>query len=63
MQLFHALGAVLLTIEAPGSETESALRDAFRVAETLDETDYRLRILWCLWCHALNRGAFRDALA
>ena len=63
MQLFQALGAVLLTIEDSGFAAESALRRALGIAESLDETDYQLRILWCSWAHALNRGAFSEALA
>ena len=63
MQLFQALGAVLLTIEDSGFAAESALRHALGIAESLDETDYQLRILWCSWAHALNRGAFSEALA
>ena len=63
MQLFHALGAVLLNIDASGPAIVSALTKALDIANTLDETDYRLRAIWCLWCHALNRGAFREALA
>jgi hypothetical protein len=63
MQLSHALGAVLLNIDTSVAEMESALNTALRIADALDETDYRLRVLWCLWCHALNRGAFREALA
>jgi predicted ATPase/DNA-binding winged helix-turn-helix (wHTH) protein len=63
LQLQHALGAVLLNIEAAGAEMETALLTALRIADDLEETDYRLRVLWCLWCHALNRGAFREALA
>ena len=63
MQLCHALGAVLLNIDTSVSVMESALNTALAIADTLDETDYRLRVLWCLWCHALNRGTFREALA
>jgi predicted ATPase/DNA-binding winged helix-turn-helix (wHTH) protein len=63
MQLFHALGAVLLNIETSGPAIVSALTKALEIAIALDETDYRLRAIWCLWCHALNRGAFREALA
>ena len=63
MQLCHALGAVLLNIDTSVSEMESALNTALVIADALDETDYRLRVLWCLWCHALNLGAFREALA
>jgi len=62
LQLYHALGAVLLNIEASGPEMEAALTNALRIAEALDDTDYKLRVLWCLWCHAHNRGAFREAL-
>ncbi len=63
MQLCHALGAVLLNIDTSVSEMELALNTALGIADALDETDYRLRVLWCLWCHALNRGTFREALA
>ncbi|MFZ5784242.1 MAG: ATP-binding protein [Pseudomonadota bacterium] len=63
MHFQHALGAVLLNIEASGPELETALNEALAIAEQLDDTDYKLRVLWCLWCHAHNRGAFREALA
>ncbi len=63
LQFQHALGAVLLNIEASGPEIETALNEALRIAEDLNDTDYKLRILWCLWCLAHNCGAFRDALA
>ena len=33
-----------------------------RIAEDLDHTDYKLRVLWCLWCYAHNRGAMREAM-
>jgi predicted ATPase/DNA-binding winged helix-turn-helix (wHTH) protein len=59
----HALGAVLLNIEASGPELETSLKEALRISEKLNDTDYKLRVLWCLWCHAHNRGAFREALA
>jgi predicted ATPase/DNA-binding winged helix-turn-helix (wHTH) protein len=62
MHFQHALGAVLLNIEASGPELETALNEALGIAEQLDDTDYELRVLWCLWCHAHNRGAFREAL-
>jgi hypothetical protein len=62
MQLFHALGAALLNIEGSGPEIVSALTQALKIAQRLDETDYQLRMLWCLWCHALNNGQFREAL-
>lgn len=63
LQFQHALGAVLLNIEASGPELEAALNQALGIAEQLDDIDYKLRVLWCLWCHAHNRGAFREALA
>jgi predicted ATPase/DNA-binding winged helix-turn-helix (wHTH) protein len=58
----HALGAVLLNIEASGTETSTALAKALRIAEELDDTDFTLRVLWCQWCDAHNRGAFREAM-
>lgn len=63
LQFQHALGAVLLNIEASGPELETALNEALRLAEQLDDVDYMMRVLWCLWCDAHNRGAFREALA
>jgi predicted ATPase/DNA-binding winged helix-turn-helix (wHTH) protein len=63
LQFQHALGAVLLNIEASGPEIETALNEALRIAEDLNDTDYTLRVLWCLWCLAHNRGVFREALA
>ncbi len=46
LQFQHALGAVLLNIEASGPEIENALNEALRIAEDLNDTDYKLRILW-----------------
>jgi predicted ATPase/DNA-binding winged helix-turn-helix (wHTH) protein len=63
LQFQHALGAVLLNIEASGPEIETALNEALRIAEDLNDTDYKLRVLWCQWCLAHNCGAFREALA
>ncbi len=54
LQFQHALGAVLLNIEASGPEIETALNEALRIADDLNDTDYKLRILWCLWCLAHN---------
>jgi predicted ATPase/DNA-binding winged helix-turn-helix (wHTH) protein len=62
MQLYHALGAVLLNVEASAGAIESALTRALEIAERLQDNDYLLRIIWCLWCHALNLGAFREGL-
>ncbi len=62
MQLFHARGAALLNIEGNGPEIVSALSQSLTIAESLNDTDFQLRALWCLWCHALNNGQFRQAL-
>jgi predicted ATPase/DNA-binding winged helix-turn-helix (wHTH) protein len=62
MQLYHALGAVLLNVEASANAIESALTRALELAERLGDNDHLLRIVWCLWCHALNLGAFREGL-
>jgi hypothetical protein len=62
MQLYHALGAVLLNVEASADAIESSLNRALEIAERLQDNDHLLRIVWCLWCHALNLGAYRQAL-
>ena len=62
MQLYHALGAVLLNVEASAGSIEFALARALEIAERLQDNDHLLRIVWCLWCHALNLGAFREGL-
>ncbi len=51
------------TLRRQARRSKAALNEALRIAEDLNDTDYKLRVLWCLWCLAHNCGAFRDALA
>lgn len=63
MQLLAALGGAVVNSNRPGPEKLALFTQALRIAESLDDTDYRLRALWGLWCDRLNNGVFGAALA
>ena len=62
MQLFEALGAALMYTRGATPETRAAFARAFEIADSLDDTDYRLRALWGLWVDRMNDGAVSDAM-
>jgi predicted ATPase len=62
MQLSAALGAALMYTRGAKPETRAAFARALEIADSLDDTDYRLRALWGLWVDRMNDGAVRDAM-
>jgi predicted ATPase/DNA-binding winged helix-turn-helix (wHTH) protein len=62
MQLFAALATALLYTKGPGQEVNAAWTNVLRIAESLDDIDYRLRALWGLWASRVNSGEPRPAL-
>jgi predicted ATPase/DNA-binding winged helix-turn-helix (wHTH) protein len=62
MQLNAALGAALMYTKGTAPETRLAFAQALEIADSLDDTDYRLRALWGLWVDRMNDGAVRDAM-
>jgi hypothetical protein len=64
MKLHAALGASLIpTRGAAGPEIGAAWTKALEIAESLDDTEYRLRSLWGLWSFHISGGQYRVALA
>jgi predicted ATPase/DNA-binding winged helix-turn-helix (wHTH) protein len=63
MQLLVALGAARLLTVGTGAESGSAWERAFRIADCLDDADYRLRALWGLYVQRFTAGDYRAALA
>ena len=63
MQLYWGLGWSLMYTAAPARETGAAWASALELAQSLDDTDYRLRALWGLWAGRINNGEFREARA
>jgi len=63
MQLLTAWGVSLLLTRGGAAEMNAAWTSALRIAEELDDTDYRLRALWGLYIDHLTRGDYRTALA
>ena len=63
MQLQAALGASLLFTNGSTSEIERACTTAFRLAESLGDTEYQLRALWGLWVYRNHCGEYSAALA
>jgi predicted ATPase/DNA-binding winged helix-turn-helix (wHTH) protein len=63
MQLHAALGAVLFITKGSGPETLAAWTSVFEIAESLDDTDYRLRALWGLFTDFTTSSRYRAALA
>jgi len=62
MQLLAALGAALVWTKGPGPEAEAAFEDALQIAESLDDADYQIRVLWGLWSSHFNSGRIRTSL-
>lgn len=62
MVLLTALGVALYSI-GPKPETKSAWTDVLRIADALDDDDFRLRALWGLWVVGVTGGKQRPALA
>jgi len=64
MQLFLALGITILYTRNVGSATMvAALTKALELAESLDDTEYRLRAMFALYVYRLVTGDYRAALA
>jgi predicted ATPase len=61
MRLSTALGAALMYTQL-GPEPRAAFMQALGIAESLHDTDYRLRALWSLWVDRMNDGALADSL-
>jgi predicted ATPase/DNA-binding winged helix-turn-helix (wHTH) protein len=56
MRLQAALGWSLIPTKGPLPETRHAWAKALEIAESLNDTEYRLRALWGLWVHHLDSG-------
>src|SRR2546422_5454111 len=63
MELLAALGAALMYTKGAVPETRVAFAGALEIADSLDDTDYRLRALWGLWVDRMNSGDVRQAVA
>jgi predicted ATPase/DNA-binding winged helix-turn-helix (wHTH) protein len=61
MKLFTALGWALIWTNVPASG--AAWGTALKLAETLDDTEYRLRALRGMWTASLTIGDFNNSLA
>ena len=62
MQLLAALGTALVWTRGAGAETDAAFADALKIAESLDDADYQIRVLWGLWSSHFNSGRIRMSL-
>jgi predicted ATPase/DNA-binding winged helix-turn-helix (wHTH) protein len=62
MRLATGLGAALMYTRGATPETRAAFARALEIADSLDDTDYRLRAFWGLWVDRMNDGAVRDAM-
>jgi predicted ATPase/DNA-binding winged helix-turn-helix (wHTH) protein len=63
MQLYAALGAALFLTRGSCPEMVAAFASAFEIAESLDDTDYRLRALWGSFMEHITSLRYREALA
>ncbi|SHL09971.1 Predicted ATPase [Bradyrhizobium lablabi] len=63
MQLYAALGAALFLTKGSCPEMVAAFASAFEIAESLDDTDYRLRALWGAFMEHITSLRYRAALA
>jgi predicted ATPase/DNA-binding winged helix-turn-helix (wHTH) protein len=63
MQLYAALGAALFLTKGSCPEMVAAFKNAFEIAESLDDSDYRLRALWGSFMENITNFHYRAALA
>jgi predicted ATPase len=63
MQLQAALGAALFLTKGSCPEMVAAWTAALKIAEVLDDADYRLRALWGLYVDCITSGRYPAALA
>jgi predicted ATPase/DNA-binding winged helix-turn-helix (wHTH) protein len=62
MQLLSALGTARLVTRGTTPEAETAWQRALEIAESLGDTNYRLRGLHGLYAYHLTNGEYREAL-
>jgi predicted ATPase len=62
MQLYAALGSALMNTNSVGPDMTMIWTTVLRIAERLDDFDYRLRAHWGLWVDCCNQGRYADAL-
>jgi predicted ATPase/DNA-binding winged helix-turn-helix (wHTH) protein len=62
MELLAALGAALVWTKGPGPETDATFTSALKIADSLDDGDYQIRVLWGLWSSHFNSGRIRMSL-
>jgi predicted ATPase/DNA-binding winged helix-turn-helix (wHTH) protein len=62
MQLLAALGSALVWTKGPGPDADGAFANALRIADSLGDGDYQVRILWGLWSSHFNSGRIRTSL-
>ena len=62
MQLLLMHGELLRFVKGGAREAVDALANALKLAEGLDETNYRLQALHGLWAYFLNSGGVWDAI-
>lgn len=63
MQLYAALGAALFLTKGSCPEMVAAFTRTLEIAESLDDTDYRLRALWGSFMEHITSLRYRAALA
>jgi predicted ATPase len=63
MHLYAALGAALFLTKGSCPEMVAAFARALEIAESLDDTDYRLRALWGSFMKHITSLRYRTALA
>jgi predicted ATPase/DNA-binding winged helix-turn-helix (wHTH) protein len=62
MQLLAALGTALVWTKGPGPEADTAFAEALKLAESLNDADYQIRVLWGQWSSHFNSGRIRLSL-
>ena len=63
MKLYAALAVTLLHMIGPRPEVIATWTKVLELAESSDDTDYKMRALWGLWVSNINGGEYRAALA
>jgi hypothetical protein len=60
--MLTAYGLALASTLAPAEQSRTAFKRAQQLAEGVDDVDWRLRLLWCLWSQEMISGDYQTSL-
>ena len=62
-RMLTAYGLALASTLAPVEQSRAAVKRAQQLAEGVDDVEWQLRLLWCLWSQEMISGDYQTSLA